>query len=302
MELIILGCGSAVPTLWRNPSAQILSFEDAHYLIDCAEGTQVRFLENKIKPKYLRAVFISHLHGDHYLGLMGLLWTLELSGRTKRLKIVCPKGLKTLIDIHLELANSQLQYEVDFMEVDPGKTGKVYSDDRLEVEFFPLEHGVACAGMKFTEIISRRNVNPEAIERLNLSNDQIKMIIHNEEVLGYDGQAIDREHIFLPEREPRTYCYCTDTVSLDSTVDHVSGCDLLYHEATYEHEFLEKAVRHKHSTTIQAAEIANRANVKRLVVGHFSSRYREVDYLLAEVKSVFADSIAAEDGLRINIG
>lgn len=301
MELIILGCGSATPTLWRNPSAQVLSFDDAHYLIDCAEGTQVRLLENKIKPKYLRAIFISHLHGDHYLGLMGLLWTLELSGRTQPLQIVAPVGLKSLIDKHLQLANSQLQFELEFTEIGSDHAGQVYVDNRVEVDFFPLEHGIPCSGMKFTEVISRRSVDPKAIERYQLSNDQIKAAINNRPIRSVKGIELDREEIFLPIRSPRSYCYCTDTVPLESTIAHVAECDLLYHEATYEHQFAEKAVKYKHTTTVQAAEIAKAAEVGKLVIGHFSSRYREVENLESEAKAVFPDSVAAEDGLRIKI-
>jgi ribonuclease Z len=301
MELIILGCGSATPTLWRKPSAQILSFEDAYYLIDCAEGTQVRLLENKIKPKYLKAIFISHLHGDHYLGLMGLLWTLELSGRTQPLQIIAPNGLRGLIVKHLKLANSELRFRIEFVDIPPGDKGTVYSDDRVVVDFFPLEHGIPCSGMKFTEVILRRSIDPAAIKKFSLTNQQIKAAIGSKAVFNKGGNQIDREQIFLPNRTPKSYCYCTDTLPLDSTIEQVAGCDLLYHEATYERQFSDKAIKHKHSTSIEAAEIAKAAKVKHLVIGHFSSRYKQVDVLLSEACSVFPNTIAAEDCLRIKI-
>lgn len=301
MELLILGCGSAIPTAERNPSAQLLSFPDASYLIDCAEGTQIRMIQEKVKTKFLKAIFISHLHGDHYLGLMGLLWSLDLAGRTKPLTLVSPKGLSEIIDVQLRVANSSFTFQLNHVELEPETSDSVYLDENLSVRAFPLKHGVPCFGYRFNEHPKRRKFRKDAIDRYRLTPEQIRKALNGEQILNHKGDEIDSDELFHPQAELRSYTYCTDTLPADIALEEINETSLLYHEATYDSSKQDLAKKRFHSTAHEAARVANAAKVGKLVIGHYSSRYKQVDLLLSEAKSVFQNTISAFDGLRIPI-
>ncbi len=301
MEILILGCGSAVPTAQRNPSSQLLSFQNASYLIDCAEGTQIRLIQEKVKTKFLKAIFISHLHGDHYLGLMGLLWSLDLSGRTKPLTLVSPKGLSEIIRIHLRLANSTIGFQVNHIELESEISEIVYRDDHVTVRAFPLRHGVPCFGYRFNEIPSRQNFRKEAIALYELSQEKILSALQGNEILDKNGKVIPEDQLFHPMAKVRSYSYCTDTLPANFALTEIQNSSLLYHEATYDDSRNDLAKKRFHSTAKEAAKLAKSANVDALVIGHYSSRYRNVDLLRNEAKEEFSNTICAHDGLRIRI-
>ena len=301
MELLILGSGSAVPKIGRNPSGQLLMFPNAHYLIDCAEGTQMRLLEERIRPKYLKAIFISHLHGDHYLGLMGLLWSLDLGGRTAPLTLVSPKGLSAILKMHLKHANSRLNYELDHVEVEVNQKGMIFKDKHISVTCFPLKHGVPCNGFRFNERPLRRRFRKDVVSELQLDPDQIRAALAHRPVYDSAGDLVPLESLFLPEVEPRSYTYCTDTLVAKFALEEVMGSTVLYHEATYDHSLLEKAESRFHTTAKQAAELAKESNVHQLIIGHYSSRYDDPELLRDEARQIFPHTVAAEDGLRIVI-
>ena len=301
MELLVLGCGSAIPKVGRNPTAQLLMFPNAHYLIDCAEGTQLRLLEEKIRPKFLKAIFISHLHGDHYLGLMGLLWSLDLGGRRAPLTLISPTGLSEILKVQLDQANSNFSFEINHNEIEAETTTRIYEDQHLDVRCFPLKHGVPCFGYRFEEKLGRRRFRKDVVTDFNLSPEQIHSALANKPVYDNAGKLVDSELLFMPESEPSSYSYCTDTLAADFVVDDLRDSTVLYHEATYTHDLVDKAESRFHSTAKQAAQVAKTANVGQLVIGHYSSRYDNPAPLLEEAKEVFPNSVAAEDGLRVPI-
>ena len=301
MEVMILGCGSAIPTAERNPSGQLLVFPDASYLIDCAEGTQIRMIQEKVRTKFLKAIFISHLHGDHYLGLMGLLWSLDLAGRTKPLTLVSPKGLSDIMKLQLQTANSSFRFHLKHVELEPESNDSVYFDENLSVRAFPLKHGVTCFGYRFNEHSKRRKFRKDAIDRYRLSTEQIRKALNGEQLLAPNGDVIETDELFYPQAKLRSYSYCTDTLPADFALKEINESSLLYHEATYESSKQELAKKRFHSTAQEAAQVAKSAKVGALVIGHYSSRYKTLDLLLKEAKNEFQNTICAYDGLRIPI-
>lgn len=301
MELLILGCGSAIPISERNPSAQLLSFPDASYLIDCAEGTQIRIIQEKVKTKFLKAIFISHLHGDHYLGLMGLLWSLDLAGRTKPLTLVSPKGLSGIMEMQLRIANSEFSFPLKHVELEPDSSDSVYFDENLSVRAFPLKHGVPCFGYRFNEHLKRRKFRKDAIDRYRLTPEQCRKALNGEQLLDRNGDEIEKDELFHPQDKLRSYSYCTDTLPADFALEEINDSSLLYHEATYDSSKQYLAIKRFHSTAQEAAQVAKAAKVRKLVIGHYSSRYKKVDLLLKEAKNEFQNTICAHDGLRISI-
>ncbi|MFT4525308.1 MAG: ribonuclease Z [Granulosicoccus sp.] len=301
MEVIILGCGSAIPTAERNPSGQLLAFPDASYLIDCAEGTQIRIIQEKARTKFLKAIFISHLHGDHYLGLMGLLWSLDLAGRTKPLTLVSPKGLSEIMEVQLRHANSSLSFPLIHLELEPETSESVFLDENISVRAFPLKHGVPCFGFRFNEHPKRRKFRKDAIDRYRLSPEQIRKALNGEQLLKRNGDVIENNDLFHPEAKLRSYSYCTDTLPADFALKEINESSLLYHEATYDSSKQEIAKKRFHSTAQEAAQVAKAAKVGQLVIGHYSSRYKKVDLLLKEAKTEFENTICAHDGLIIPI-
>lgn len=301
MELLILGCGSAIPKIARNPSAQLLMFPNAHYLIDCAEGTQLRLLEEKIRPKYLKAIFISHLHGDHYLGLMGLLWSLDLAGRSAPLNLISPKGLSEIMSVQLKQAKSSFGYQLHHVELDEGSVDMVYQDQFILAKCFPLNHGVPCFGYRFEQQPARRKFRKDVVNDLKLNPKQIQAALANEAVFDTSGSLVDPARLFLPQATPLSYTYCTDTLAADFALHWLKGSTVLYHEATYTHDLVEKARLRFHTTALQAARVSKEAKVGQLIIGHYSSRYDNPKQLLDEAQTVFPNTVAAEDGLRIQI-
>ena len=287
-ELTILGSNSSIPAASRNPSAQILNIRDRYFLIDCGEGTQLQLRKNHIKMQRIGHIFISHLHGDHYFGLVGLLSTMNLLGREKPLVIFGPEGLQRIISIQLEAGDNKLRFPMEFRPV-PNTSGAVLlEDDILSVTTVKLNHRVPTTGFVFREKPAARKMRKDAIAAYNVPISQITRIKAGADFVAEDGRTIPNSELTLDPPVPRAFAYCSDTCYDESILPHIQGVDLLYHEATFLNEKAERAAQTLHSTAEQAATIAVKAEVGRLVIGHYSARYRELEPFLEEACPVFA--------------
>lgn len=301
MQVTILGTGSATPTLWRNPSAQALLVGGDYYLIDCGEGTQLQMMKYKLKPSKLKGIFITHLHGDHYLGLLGLLTSLSLAKRSTPLLLWGPPGLDEIITLQLKYSGSILTYPLHFEEVDDSCSYLLYENSDLSVYTIPLIHRVHCTGYLFREKGPSRKINKSSLPE-GLTIEQIKNLKSGNHVCDAEGNILYACEDFTHEAPPLSYAYCSDTIFNEQIVPIVAGVTMLYHEATFLHELHEWASRTFHSTAKQAAQIAQAAGVNTLLIGHFSSRYKDATPLLLEAQSTFANTLLAEEGKTFEIG
>lgn len=300
-DLSILGCNSALPALGRHPTSQILKIHNQTVLIDCGEGTQMRMNTFHIKRGKIRYIFISHLHGDHIFGLPGLLTSYSLNGRTEPLYIFSPKGLEALIRITLKNSGSILSYPIHFEEVDTTKAAKIFENNAFSVTAFPLIHRVPTTGYLFRERFHLRNIIAEKIQKHQIPYDQIDSIKEGADFVLADGRIIPNEELTTPPPQERTYAYCSDTMYSEAILPHIQNVDLLYHEATFLQEHLDRAIYSKHTTAHQAATIAKKAGAKKLVLGHYSSRYADLDPLLKEARAVFANTLLGIEGATYRV-
>lgn len=291
----ILGSGSASAHATRFPSAQILTVNHEYYLIDCGEGTQYRLLENKIKPSKLKAIFISHLHGDHYFGLFGLLNSLSLGHRKEPLTVYSPKGLRDILIEVFRWSDTKLTYPFSIIEVDTESTGTLFQHEHLTVEHFPLNHRVPCTGYCFRYRNNERSIIKERLKP-EMTFEQIKLLKKGINIVSPAQQLLySVEEYTLPPPPERVYTYCSDTSFLPSIVEHIKGTTTLYHEATFLSDLEELANYTLHSTAKQAAQIAHLAKVQNLLLGHLSSRYIDFTKSLQEAREVFANTEAATE-------
>ncbi|MEI9919884.1 MAG: ribonuclease Z [Bacteroidota bacterium] len=301
-QLTILGASGAIPAYGRFTSSQYLSIQNRHFLIDCGEGTQLQIAKTNISVQRISHIFISHLHGDHYLGLMGLLFSMHLNHRESDLHLYSHRGLDEIILTQLKHSHSVLNYRLHFHELTPGKHEVIYEDDLLTVEAFPLMHRLACSGFLFREKPKPRRIDKDRlpidmklqyIAQLKLGND-----IHDEE-----GHLLYKnENFTLPPRPSLSYAYCSDTAFFPELARYVKDIDLLYHEATFMEDEREKATATFHSTAADAARVAQMVNAKKLLIGHFSARYRELDGLLNEARAVFPNTEVAVELGTVEVG
>lgn len=300
-ELIILGCSSATPTSSRNPSAQLLNVAERFFLIDCGEGTQIQLRRFKIKFQRINHICISHLHGDHYLGLIGLLASMHLLGRTADLHLYAPAELKEIIDIQHKHSQTFLNYKIVFHPLKENSSEIIFEDEKLSVETIVLNHRIPCWGFLFKEKPLLPNIDTYAIEKYHIPIAYIPKIKAGGDFKTEDGKMIKNEKLIIPAPTPRTYAYCSDTCYDESLLPQIKNADVLYHEATFMNDRAERAKTTFHSTTLQAATIAKKAQVKKLIIGHFSARYNELEPLLQETKSVFDNSFLAIEGEKHKI-
>lgn len=296
LELTVLGSSSAVPIYGRALSSQFLKINGHHFLIDCGEGTQFRLLEYKISHSKINTILISHLHGDHINGLPGLLNSMNLSGRKKGLDIYGPDGLKKYLDAVFEATDSYMGYDLRIHVVDDSKYSKICENNNLFVFAIPLDHRIATVGYKIVEKPHLRSINTEMISKYNLDYKQIVKAKEGEDIILEDGRHIVNKDLTHSAPKSLSYAYCSDTKYKPSIVKYIRNIDILYHEATYMNDLKNKANERFHSTTIEAALIAKEAEVGILIIGHFSARYKKLDALLDETKSVFGNSELAIDG------
>jgi ribonuclease Z len=295
-KVTILGCGSATPTAQRNPTAQVVELLGRFFLIDCAEGTQIQLRRNKINFQHIDHIFISHLHGDHFFGLIGFISSMHLWGRTKPLNIYANEKLKEIIDLQLTHSDSHLRYEIIWHNLSYNGKHLLYADKTVEVYSFPLNHRIPTCGFLIQEKQKERNLIRAKVVEYDIPLDQITAIKQGSDLLQEDGTSIPNGEITTAPPSTRDYAYCSDTIYDENVVQYIKDATLLYHEATFMHNLIDRAKETYHSTTIQAATIAKLANVGQLVIGHYSARYADTLPLLEEARTVFANTQMAMDG------
>ena len=300
-ELTILGSSSALPTSQRNLTAHVLNVYERFFLIDCGEGTQIQLRRNKVKFGKINHIFISHLHGDHFYGLFGLLSSFNLLDRTNDLHIYAHKPLKKGIDYIRKNFEGPLNYNIHFHPINPDIKELIYEDKRLEVYSFPLKHKIPTSGFLFVEKPRLPNIKKSYVEKYDISIKNIHHIKNGGDYTRPDGKIIRHTEITEPPYRQRSYAFCSDTGYYDEMVPVIQNVDLLYHEATFQEEHKDEAAQTLHSTAKQAAKIAQKAQAGKLIIGHFSARYKNTDILLNEAKEIFRETISAEDGLMYEI-
>lgn len=295
-EVTILGSSSATPIYNRNPTSQALNINEKLYLIDCGEGTQQQMLKFDVRASRIEHIFISHLHGDHYLGLVGLLSSLHLNGRKKPLTLYCPELLKEIIDIQLKSSETELQYAVEYRFTDVGKAEVILENQDITVETIPLDHGIGCTGFLFREKKRLRKLIKEKIDEFNVPVQYYPALKKGADYVAPDGRVFENETLTIDSATPKSYVYCSDTLCNEKYFDQISNATLLYHEATFLNNMLERANETHHTTALQAGQIALKTHAKRLLIGHFSARYKTLNELLDEARSVFPDTELAVEG------
>lgn len=301
LSVHILGCGSALPTTKHNPSAQALTLRGRVYLVDCGEGTQLQIRRQGLHFGRIHTIFISHLHGDHCFGLPGLLSTLSMLGRTGELHIHGPEGLPEYIDAHRKSFLAECSYEIITHEHDYRKSEVIHEDPSLCVRSLPLSHRIPTMGFLFEERCAARHLDKPAVDFYQVPRCCYPAILLGESYTAQDGSIIPNNRLTKPGRIPRRYAYCSDTEYFPNLIEQVRGVDLLYHEATFGEDLRARLATTAHSTAQEAATIALKAEVKRLLIGHYSSRYTDVTPLLDEARSVFPNTTAAQEGLIIHL-
>ena len=300
-EICILGCGCAVPTTRHNPSAQIVNIREKLSMIDCGEGTQLQMRNNKLHFMKVRNIFISHLHGDHCFGLLGIISSFSLLGRTSALHIYAPADYKELFQHQLDFFCPGLEYNVEFHSVDTSKYQIIYEDRSETVYSLPLDHRVPCCGFLFKEKPTLPHILRDMIDFYKIPIAEINNIKNGADWIAQDGKIIPNSRLTRPANPTRSYAYCSDTAYKPDLQPYLEGVTLLYHEATFGEDRIERARYTHHSTAAQAAMIARDSNIKQLLIGHYSAHYRDDSVLLKEAQSIFPNTIAAEEGMRINL-
>ena len=300
-SITILGCSSAIPTIERNSSGQIINYHDKLYLIDCGEGTQIQLRRYLNRIQRLQCIFISHLHGDHFFGLVGLISSLHLLGRTKELHVYGPQGLEEIILIQLSYSQTELAYNLVFHVTNPWISELIYDDKELQVTTIPLEHRIPTHGFLFKEKPGLRKIKKEVVLSEEISYTAYDNIKKGADYVMPDGTVVSNASLTIAPPSPRSYAYCSDTRYTETIIPLIKGVDILYHEATFLKDLSEQAQLKFHSTAEQAARIAQLAGVKKLIIGHYSARYDDTQPLLAEAKSIFDETELAYDGLTLSI-
>lgn len=301
-EITILGSNSAVPAHGRHPTSQVVHHRDQLFLIDCGEGTQIQLDRFKVRVTRIDEIFISHLHGDHFFGLIGLITSFHLNRREKPLTVYCPKGLDEVIRLQLKCSQTDLRFPLHFKFYEPENGQVIFESDTLQVQTLKLNHRIPCAGFIFREKpATEKNIRSEVIEQYDLDIPQIQQIKKGHDLVLPNGTVIKNSELTLKPYHPRTYAYCTDTAPVESILPFISGVDLLYHEATFDQAHEQRAQETFHSTTLQAAGIAKKAEVKKLIIGHFSARYKALDDMLDQAQSVFPNTELATEGKKFEI-
>jgi len=293
--LTILGCGSAMPTRKNFPSSQLLEIRDRQFLIDCGEGTQIRMCQLGVKANRLGHIFISHLHGDHCFGLMGLISTFGMLNRTSELHIHAQPDLEKIMKPQLDFFCTDLSFQVIFHSINPRKHELIYEDRAVQVFSIPLKHRVPCCGFLFEEKPRDRHIIRDMIDFYNIPTWRIPKIKQGEDFVTDEGEIIANSLLTIPSDLPKRFAYCSDTAYSEKIIPIIQGVDCLYHEATFMEDELIRSKQTEHSTARQAGEIALKANVKKLIIGHYSARYNNQVELLNEAKAVFENTVLGED-------
>ena len=286
----ILGCGSALPTLKHFPSAQVVEVRGKLFLVDCGEGTQIQLRRSRLRFTKISAVFVTHLHGDHCFGLIGMLSTFGLLGRTAKLTVYAPAELADILQRQIDFFCRDLDYEVEFKAVDTTKQQVMYEDRSLTVETIPLQHRVHCCGYLFREKPSLAHIRRDMTDFYEIPISQFNNIKAGADWTTPDGEVIPNSKLTEPADTPRSYAYCSDTRYIPTLYERLKGVSTLYHESTYGEDNLQMAEKYNHSTARQAALVAREAGVGQLLLGHYSSRYEREEVLLNEAREVFENT------------
>ena len=299
MKLTILGCHSASPHENKNPTAQLLDIKGHRFLIDCGEGTQVQLRKAKVSFVHIKHIFISHLHGDHFYGLPGLISSFRLLGREAPLHIYGPKGIKEALTLLLKLANSWTNFPLHFHQLESSNSECIFDDDSVTVHTIPLKHRVFTNGFLFAEKEGFRRINADAAHAAGIDKSQFRLLQLGQDVL-VDGVLVKNDSVTLNPHPQKKYAYCSDTAFLPPIVPIIQGADWLYHESTFLQQHADLAQQTQHSTAQEAATIARDADVGRLILGHYSARYKNLDLFTQEAKAIFPNVILAADGAVIS--
>lgn len=297
MNLTILGCYAATPRSFTNPTSQVLEIRNRLFLIDCGEGTQVQLRRNKIKFSKINHIFISHLHGDHVFGLVGLVSTFMLLNRTTDLHIYGPKGIKEVISLQLRLSNSWTNFGLFFHELISTKSEIIFEDDKVLVKTIPLKHRIYTNGFLFQEKIGDRKLNLDAVQNFEIDKCYFQKIKNGKDITLDDGTLVKNEKLSFDPMPTKSYAFCSDTVYEESIIPIIQDVDVLYHESTFLQKEEALAEKTMHSTAKQAATIALKANVKQLVLGHYSTRYESIALFKEEAETIFPTILLADDGV-----
>lgn len=300
-EVHILGCGSALPTTRHLATSQVINIREKLFMIDCGEGAQVQLRKSRLKFSRLNHIFISHLHGDHCFGLMGLISTFGMLERTANLHIHCHADLQRILEPQIEFFCKGMPYNVVFELFNPGEQTVIYDDRSVSVETIPLRHRVPCCGFLFREKPTPNHIRRDMIDFYQIPTYLINRIKNGEDYVLEDGTVIPNARLTIPSDPPRSYAYCSDTCYLPRICEQIKGCDLLFHEATFATADAKRAKETFHTTAPQAAEIAKAAQVKKLVIGHYSARYEDESILLKEASEIFPQTILAQENLKIEL-
>lgn len=294
MKFTVLGNGSATPIIERRPSASVLEIGNENILIDCGEGTQYQILKYKIKLSKINFILITHLHGDHYFGLIALINTINFIGRKEPLTIIGPKGLDEIIGIQMKYANAFLNFPINYIKTNPDNKELVFENHKFKIYTIPLKHRIPCTGFIIQEQLAKRKILADKIPD-EFPHEYYRYLQQGLNITVGGKQYFNKDYTSDP-LPPKKVAYCSDTIYDESLISHLEGSDLLYHEATFLHELIERADLTFHTTAFQAATLAKKAAVKKLIIGHFSSRYKILNPLRDEAVSVFENTLLAEEG------
>jgi len=296
MKLTILGCYAATPRTLTNPTSQVLEIKNHLFLIDCGEGTQVQLRKHKIKFSRINHIFISHLHGDHFFGLPGLISTFRLLGRDKEMHIHGPKGIKEAITLLLKLGDSWTNFPLIFHELDSKEPHLLFEDEKVVVSTIPLDHRIYTNGFLFKEKLSERKLNIEGVAKYKVDKAHFHNIKKGKDVTLDDGQVIANSELTFDPPTPISYAFCSDTVYDINLPAVIKNVDVLYHESTFLNKEQLLATKTKHATAQEAAKIAKSAGVKTLILGHYSTRYKSIELFKEEAQVIFENVLLADDG------
>ncbi|TDN82405.1 RNAse Z [Salegentibacter sp. 24] len=296
MKLTILGCYAATPRSFTNPTSQVLEINNQLFLIDCGEGTQVQLRRNKIKFSKIKHIFISHLHGDHSYGLVGLISTFRLLNRETELHVYGPKGIKEIITLQLKLSNSWTNYPLYFHELESKEPELIYEDEKVSVETIPLIHRIYTNGFLFKEKPGDRKLLINKAVEYKIDVSLYRSMKKGKDVTSETGELVPNHLVTADPPTPKSYAYCSDTAFNQKMIPQISGATVLYHESTFLEDKSDLAYPTKHSTAKQAAQIAKEAGVKKLILGHYSTRYNDINLFREEAATIFSEVDLADDG------
>lgn len=295
-SVTILGSSSALPTSTRFPTAQLVRINEQLFLVDCGEGTQIQLRKYRVKMGKINHIFISHLHGDHIYGLPGLISSLALYGKKGELHIYAHSDLQPIMEGMMKFMNEITDLKVKYHPLNFKKNAIIFEDKKIRITSFPLKHRIPCCGFLFQELPSELHLDKQALKYFEIPVSQRLNIKNGADLVLADGTLVANRELTLPSCPGRSYAFCTDTLFLTKIVPTIVGVDLLYHEATFAGDLADLAKKTFHTTSVQAAEMAKAANVKKLVIGHFSSRYKTASSLVEEARSIFPETYEANDG------